>query len=91
MRDAFDDIERFQTSLDILQQQTNFPGATAAFILADGQCMEFATGYADQQNQIAMTSDMRMLSFTKANFRFCCHFLTPLIGVLVVCPQRCKI
>ncbi|NMG09092.1 serine hydrolase domain-containing protein [Brasilonema sp. UFV-L1] len=62
MRDAFDDIERFQTSLDILQQQTNFPGATAAFILADGQCIEFATGYADQENQIAMTSDIRMLS-----------------------------
>ncbi|WP_138497708.1 serine hydrolase domain-containing protein [Nostoc sp. PA-18-2419] len=62
MRDAFEDVERFQKSLDILQQQINFPGATAAFILADGQCIEFATGYADQENQIAMTSDMRMLS-----------------------------
>lgn len=55
-------LEHFQARLDVLQKEANFPGATAAFMLANGQTRGFATGYADKENKIAMTPNTKMLS-----------------------------
>ena len=61
-QEAFEALsERFQGQLDALQKQYGFPGATAAFILSDGRCAGFATGYADREEAIAMTPDTRLL------------------------------
>lgn len=59
--------ERFQTELDRRWQaaqetEENFPGATAAFALADGRVFAFATGFSDVENEVAMTTDLRMPS-----------------------------
>ena len=58
---------RFQATLDSLwsaAQRTDeiFPGATAAYVLPDGEVYGFATGYSDVDRQIEMDSDMRMPS-----------------------------
>jgi D-alanyl-D-alanine carboxypeptidase len=52
--------ERFQAELDRLRGEAGFPGATAAFILADGRCFSCATGYADQEDKVRMRPDARM-------------------------------
>lgn len=59
--------ERFQATLDSLwsaAQSTDevFPGATAAFILADGRVFAFATGYSDIERRREMEPDMLMPS-----------------------------
>lgn len=59
--------EAFQTTLDSLWQAAQetdevFPGATAAFILADGSVHAFATGWSDVEAAIEMEPDMRMPS-----------------------------
>lgn len=53
---------RFQKRLDALRSRHGFPGATAAFALADGRIVTVATGLADREEQIAMKPDSRMLS-----------------------------
>jgi D-alanyl-D-alanine carboxypeptidase len=58
---------RFQSALDSLwsaAQQTDeiFPGATAAYITADGKIFAFATGYSDIERRLRMTPDMSMPS-----------------------------
>ncbi len=58
---------RFQTELDRLYEEAQatdevFPGATAAFILPDGQVVGVATGYSDIEAKIPMTPDLRMPS-----------------------------
>jgi len=53
---------RLQTQLDSLYQLYDFPGATAACILADGSLHSFAVGFADVESRIPMQSDSRMLA-----------------------------
>jgi len=53
---------RFQGELDQLCQHYRFPGATAAFVLADGQLAGFATGYADRERAIPMRADSLQLA-----------------------------
>ncbi len=60
-------VTRFQEALDAAWQQAqetdeNFPGATAAFLLPDGQVFAFATGASDTDDGIPMTPDLRMPS-----------------------------
>ena len=54
--------ERFQAELDEICVEAGFPGATAAFILADGQTAGFATGLADKDANTPMTPETRMFS-----------------------------
>lgn len=53
---------RFRTELRMLQQQYEFPGATAAFILPDETIGAVATGLADVEAQNPMSTDSRMLA-----------------------------
>jgi len=52
----------FQKELDRLCQIYRFPGATAAFILPDGQYRGFATGYADRELAVSMRPDSLQLA-----------------------------
>jgi D-alanyl-D-alanine carboxypeptidase len=54
--------ERFQLTLDALQESYDFPGATAAFVLPDGTVEGFSTGLADLEANTAMTPDTRQLA-----------------------------
>jgi len=54
--------ESFQAELDQICAEADFPGATAAFILADGRSAGFATGLADKDENKPMTPETRMLS-----------------------------
>ncbi len=54
--------ESFQAKLDQICVEAGFPGATAAFILADGQTAGFATGLADKDANIPMTPETLMSS-----------------------------
>ncbi|MCK4311432.1 MAG: beta-lactamase family protein [Candidatus Cloacimonetes bacterium] len=53
---------RFQSELDTLHDQYQFPGATAAYILPDGTVEVVATGLADVELDIRMTPQSRMLA-----------------------------
>ncbi|KAA3637986.1 MAG: class A beta-lactamase-related serine hydrolase [Proteobacteria bacterium] len=53
--------KEFQLTLDALQKQYGFPGATAAYILANGTIGLAATGVADMETTTAMTVNSRML------------------------------
>jgi D-alanyl-D-alanine carboxypeptidase len=52
---------RFQQTLDSLRQELGFPGATAAYILADGTVGTAATGFSDLESKEPMTPGSRML------------------------------
>jgi len=52
---------RIQAALDSIQARDDFPGATAAYVLADGTTGEFATGLADLETRTPMRPDARML------------------------------
>lgn len=52
----------FQAVLDRLAREHAFPGATAAFALADGTTVGFATGLADVELGTPMTPESRMLA-----------------------------
>jgi D-alanyl-D-alanine carboxypeptidase len=52
---------KFQTTLDSLQKQYGFPGATAAYVLKDGKVGIVATGVADIESGMPMTVQSRML------------------------------
>ena len=54
--------QQFENELKALQQQYQFPGATAAFILTDGTVGEAAAGLADVESNIPMQPDSRMLA-----------------------------
>jgi D-alanyl-D-alanine carboxypeptidase len=54
--------EAFQAELEKLCSEAGLPGATAAFILADGQLAGFATGLADKDQNMPMTPETRMPS-----------------------------
>jgi len=53
---------RFQSELDTLCEQYQFPGATAAYILQDGTVEVVAIGLADAESKIPMTTQSRMLA-----------------------------
>ena len=53
---------RFQSELETLHDQYQFPGATAAYILPDGTVEVVATGLADVELKIPMTPQSRMLA-----------------------------
>ena len=53
-------VERFQARLEELHAELDFVGATAAFVLANGELGAAATGMADAERQIPMTLDHRM-------------------------------
>jgi D-alanyl-D-alanine carboxypeptidase len=53
---------RFQTELENLHDQYDFPGATAAYILPDGAVEAVATGLADVDETIPMSAESRMLA-----------------------------
>ncbi|MFP6583190.1 MAG: serine hydrolase domain-containing protein [Candidatus Hydrogenedentota bacterium] len=46
--------KRFQNTLDDLQREHKFPGATAAVLLPDDTIIAVATGYADRDKKILM-------------------------------------
>jgi len=52
----------FQAELDSLRHEYGFPGATAAYVLADGTVGEAATGFADSETATVMTPRSRLLS-----------------------------
>jgi len=54
--------KKFQSTLDGLQRQYGFPGATAAYVLPDGTAGVAATGVADIEAGTPMTVKSRMLS-----------------------------
>ncbi len=54
--------ERFQTALDQLREDESLPGATAAFVLADGRTATVATGFADVEAGIPMSPESRIMS-----------------------------
>jgi D-alanyl-D-alanine carboxypeptidase len=54
--------ENFQSTLDDLQKQYGFPGATAAYVLPNGIVVTAATGLADIEYGKPMASESRMLS-----------------------------
>lgn len=57
------DLQRpFQQLLDTSRQEFRFPGATAAYVLPDGQIGVAATGMADIRSGTAMTPQSRMLA-----------------------------
>lgn len=66
--EAFEQLKKdVQSELDkrhAAAQSTDevFPGATVAFILPDGRVAEFATGFSDVEDEIAMTPEARMPS-----------------------------
>lgn len=53
---------RFQTTLDAFQKKYDFPGATAAYMLPDGEVGVAATGLADIRTKKPMTPNSRMLA-----------------------------
>lgn len=53
---------RLQSTLDSLRAEPGFPGATAAYVLADGTSGIVATGKADVEAGIPMTERSRMLA-----------------------------
>jgi len=53
---------KFEVELNRLYQSHRFPGATAAFVLADGTQAGFATGYADREQSIPMRPDTLQLA-----------------------------
>jgi len=53
---------RFETELENLRDQYDFPGATAAYILPDGTVEAAATGLADVDETIPMSAESRMLA-----------------------------
>ncbi len=50
-----------QASLDSIVEEQKLPGATAAIVLADGQLISLASGYADKEEKIAMPLGAQML------------------------------
>ncbi|MBX2876254.1 MAG: beta-lactamase family protein [Saprospiraceae bacterium] len=50
-----------QASLDSIVKEQQLPGATAAIVLADGQLISLASGYADKEEKIAMPLGAQML------------------------------
>lgn len=60
--EASDLAKEFQLTLDAMQKQHGFPGATAAYVLADGTVGVAATGLADIESATAMTVNSRMLA-----------------------------
>ncbi len=50
-----------QLTLNQLQAEQGFPGATAAVALGDGRLIKIATGMADVERGIAMTPDHRLM------------------------------
>lgn len=53
---------RFQQELELLQAEFRFPGATAAYVLADGTAGTAAAGLADVEAAVPMRPDTRMLA-----------------------------
>ena len=53
---------KFQTVLDSMQQRFGFPGATAAYVWVDGRKGTAATGMADAEAGLPMTTDSRILA-----------------------------
>lgn len=54
--------QRFQTELEALQQEFQFPGATAAFIYGDSDSGVAAAGMADLEAKTPMQTGSRMLA-----------------------------
>lgn len=54
--------QRFQAALDSLRAETGLPGATAAYLDADGVARAFATGFADVEARRPMEVESRMLA-----------------------------
>lgn len=52
----------FQSELDALRREYGFPGATAAYVLADGSAGAVATGYSDLETETRMSPSSRMLA-----------------------------
>jgi len=52
----------FQQALDSLHDRHGFPGATAAYVWADGRSGAAATGLADVESDTPMTLETRMLA-----------------------------
>lgn len=51
---------RFQRALDRLREKAGFPGATAAFVVADGRSAVIATGLEDKEAGTSMSAGARM-------------------------------
>lgn len=54
--------EQVQAMMNELHADYGFPGATAAYVLADGSFGEVSVGFADQESATAMAPSSRMLA-----------------------------
>ena len=54
--------KHFQSELDRIREHFNFPGITAAYILADGTSGNASSGLADIETKTPMTNNTRMLA-----------------------------
>jgi D-alanyl-D-alanine carboxypeptidase len=54
--------QRLQNKLDELHARNGFPGATAAFVLPDGQIISISTGYSDAESRTPMKPQDRILA-----------------------------
>ncbi len=52
----------FQSELDALQREYQFPGATAAYVLEDGRSGVVSTGFADLESRTPMQPSTRILA-----------------------------
>lgn len=52
----------FQVALETLQAEFNFPGATAAYVSANGDVVTAFTGLADREAEAGMDGETRMLA-----------------------------
>ncbi len=57
-----DPTVQFQETLDALREEYGFPGATAAYVLSDGTAGVVATGLADIEGGVRMSTSSRMLA-----------------------------
>lgn len=68
--------EEIQQQLDSLQQTREFPGATFAAILPDGEIIEVASGIADSLHKEKMNTERRMLAGSNGKTLFIAAILT---------------
>jgi len=54
--------KQFQSEVESIVKEYNFPGMTAAFVLSDGSVHTFAAGFSDVEEKIPMSENNRMLA-----------------------------
>lgn len=78
--------QHFQSALDSLVMQFDFPGATAAYVLPDGTTEVFASGFADLEEKRKMTNQSCMLAASIGK-TFVAATILSLANEGVICPD----